>query len=110
MTRPDPIFQAVPEEIIKGDNGEVLAEVFTLPEQLTAKQQIFTVTIRRVAEAELKAAIRDLEKRGYTLVKQGASSIDRMEKKYRPSSLVPYKYAGKTHDVQHWAVLRKVEI
>lgn len=99
----------MPQEIIKGDNGEVLAEVFTLPKQMTDKR-LRPVTIRRMTAAELKAAIKDLEKRGYTLINQGTSSIDRMELKYRQSSRVPYKYAGKTHDVQHWAVLKKKEV
>ncbi|WP_201009060.1 hypothetical protein [Paenibacillus glycanilyticus] len=109
MTRPDPIFQAVPQEIIKGDNGEVLAEVFTMPKQMTDKQ-MRPVNIRRMTAAELNAAIKDLEKRGYKLIKQGTSSIDRMELKYRQSSLLPYKFAGKTHDVQYWAVLKKKEV
>ncbi|TCN00897.1 hypothetical protein EV294_101347 [Paenibacillus sp. BK033] len=107
MKRPDPIFQEVPQEIIKGDNGEVLAEVFTLPKRQTDKI-LRPVTIRRMNEAELNRAITDLEKRGYELINQGKTSIDRMELKYRQSSRHPYKYAGKTHDVQCWAVLKKV--
>jgi hypothetical protein len=108
MKRPDPIFQDVPQEIIRGDAGQVLAEVFTLPKSQTDKS-LRPVTIRRMNEAELNAAIKDLEKRGYKLINQGKTSVDRMDLKYRQSSRVPYKYAGKTHDVQCWAVLKKAD-
>jgi Glu-tRNA(Gln) amidotransferase subunit E-like FAD-binding protein len=109
MKRTDPIFQDVPQEIIRDTAGKVLAEVFTLPKSQTDKS-LRPVTIKRMNEDELNRAIKDLEKRGYELIKQGKTSIDRMELKYRQSSRVPYKFAGKTHDVQCWAVLKKKEV